>query len=131
MIRLSHNVVLERHNFLLNTIYQYGYAYLVLYDGPIPSSTLDEPEGNVICTATTSGGYVPVTEVAESVIPFEDALVNIDSTPTFARLTTGGGTPIMDISVGDALSSEPLKYTVAEFYEGGLLKITSLVLRTA
>lgn len=129
MIFLAESLVIERHRATVNYLFQSGQAYINLYTGEIPPTTEALPAGDLVCTSLTELGSAPSVTTDSTEIIFLDAVVQKDLTPTFARFFTAAGAAVMDVAVGDLSSSAPLKYNVAEFYEGGILKISSLVLR--
>lgn len=131
MIRVNTAMLLVRHKAMVTELYRGGKAILRIYDGAIPSSPTTAPTGRLIATLYTKTETAPTVTSTTTQIEFDDGLVLVDSTPTFARLSVGDGTVVLDVSMGDASSSEPLKYTNPDFFLGGLVKVTSLNLKEA
>lgn len=129
MIQTNPSLMLVRHKATLAEIYKSGKAILRVYDGAMPVSTSVAPTGRLIATVYTRGTSAPTTNTTSTNIEFDDGLINVDSTPTFARLLAGDGTVILDASIGSEESVEPIKYSTADFYLGGLMKVTSLVIK--
>lgn len=129
MIQTNPSLMLVRHKATLGEIYKAGKAVLRVYDGAIPTSVAVAPTGRLIATMYTRGTTAPVATTTSTNVEFDDGLINVDSTPTYARLLSGDGTVLMDVSIGSLESTEPLKYSTADFYLGGLLKVTSLIIK--
>lgn len=131
MIQVNSAMLLVRHRAIINEIYKSGKAILKVYDGAIPTSTSLAPTGRLIATVYTKSEVAPTVSTTTTAIEFDDGLINVDSTPTFARLFSGNGTVILDASIGAENGTDPIKYSTADFYLGGLLKVTSLNIREA
>lgn len=129
MIQTNPSLMLVRHRATIGEIYKSGKAVLRVYDGAIPTSVSVAPTGKLIATLYTRSATAPTATTTSTPIEFDDGLINVDATPTFARLLAGDGTVLLDVSIGSPESAEPLKYSTADFYLGGLLKVTSLIIR--
>lgn len=131
MIRVNSAMLLVRHKAMVTEVFRGGKAILRVYDGTMPATPTTAPTGRLIATLYTKSETAPTVTGTTTQIEFDDGLVLVDSTPTFARLSVGDGTVILDVSMGDESSSEPLKYTNPDFFLGGLVKVTSLNLKEA
>lgn len=129
MIFLSETTIIDRHKAVIELLFSSGAGTLNLYSGDLPATPTTTPTGLLVATSYTSLAYAPTVLTPSTEIEFVDSVVAEDATPTFARLCTGNGTPILDVVVGGLSSSAPIKYNIAEFYQGGILKVTSLILR--
>lgn len=122
-------MLLVRHRAMVNEVFKAGKALLRVYDGAIPTSITAPPTGRLIATLYTRLATAPEVTSTTTLLEFDDALISVDSTPTFARLICGDGTIVLDASIGSEESTDPIKYSTADFYLGGLLKVTSLSLK--
>lgn len=129
MIQTNPALMLVRHRATLGEIFKAGKALLRVYDGAFPTSIAVAPTGRLIATLYTRNPSAPTATTTSTAVEFDDGLINVDSTPTYARLIAGDGTIILDVSIGSSESAEPIKYSTADFYLGGLLKVTSLIIK--
>ncbi|MEG1728750.1 MAG: hypothetical protein RR280_04325 [Bacteroidaceae bacterium] len=129
MIQVNPAMLLVRHKAIVSELYKSGKAILKVFDGAIPVAPTIAPTGRLIATVYTKSATAPVVTTTTTAIDFDDGLIAFDSTPTFARLYCGDGTVVLDATIGAESSSEPLKYSTADFYLGGLMKVTSLYIK--
>lgn len=91
-------------------------AKIELWNGTMPTN-LGTPGGTKLATGTFTG--VPIGTATSGAIDVDEAGIDqtnsshVDGTPTFARLTTSGGTVHCDISIGTGTDEWDFTGTVA------------------
>lgn len=106
-----------------------GKGSILFYTAPEPA------EGVAISTQTLLATCVfaePAAIITNGVITYnplnEDALVDADGLVEWARILSGTGDFVMDLSVTDNNGQGPIRMPVQQVYQGGILICTSMVL---
>lgn len=130
MINTSYALKRARLQSVLTTMYRTNPPQMRLYDGAIPESPAVAPAGELIATLVATSATAPTIPTNELVValPFNAGEVMKANTPTFARVMSGDGVVMMDVSLGGVGSSHPLIYNTSDFYLGGLVQVSSLSL---
>lgn len=130
MINTSYALKRARLQAVLTNTYRNNPPQMRLYDGTIPASTSDTPAGELIATLNATSATAPTIPSNELSVglTFNAGEVMKASTPTFARVISGDGVVMMDVSLGAVGSGHPLVYNTSDFYLGGLVQVSSLSL---
>ena len=91
-------------------------ATIKIYNGTVPTD-LGTPAGTLLATGTWTG--VDIGTASAGAIDIDEAGIDqtnashVDGTPTFVRLSTSGGTAIIDIAIGAGSDEWAFTGTVA------------------
>lgn len=127
MLNLSTSFRVMRLQGTIAALYDTAPPTLEVYDANIPSSADAAATGNLLARVTAVTPAPTVTSSSCSLAFVEGAVIR-NGVPKYARLKSGKGAVIMDFDLGAEGSGAPVTYNTADFYEGGLLKVSSIQL---
>jgi hypothetical protein len=104
-----------------------GAGTIKIYDGTIPTNADTAVSGQTLLATLTFSATAfgsASNGVATAAAITDDSSADATSTATWARIASGGGTTIMDVTVGT--SGEDINFNTASFVTGATVSITAL-----
>jgi len=102
-----------------------------VYDGTMPASVATAVTDQTLLATLTLGSTAfgsAVSGVATANAITSDSSADDDGTATWARISTSGGTAVMDVNVGTSGDDAVLTFNTTSFVSGAEIAMTSFTL---
>lgn len=128
MLKLSDELRIMRLADTVGRLYDGGTPTMEVYEGIAPESVGGVISGSLVATLQAVSPHDEVTTTSYD-LKFEEGVVLRNATPSFAIVKAGSGARMLLFSVGEVGGDAPVTYNTSNFYEGGLLRVNSLLLQ--